>query len=60
MYYGQAVMCIGKFAILHVILVVRIVLCSTMITYAKIRKLDKGKKIVVEEDNQFHLSEDPI
>jgi hypothetical protein len=53
-------MCIGKFAILHVILVVHIVLCNTMTTYAKIRKGEKGKKIVVEEENQFHLSEDPI
>jgi hypothetical protein len=53
-------MCIGKFAILHVILVVRIVLCSTMITYAKIRKVEKGKEIVVEEENQFHFSENPI
>jgi hypothetical protein len=50
----------GKFAILHVILVVCIVLCSTMTTYAKIRKVEKGKKIVVEEENQFHLFKDPI
>jgi hypothetical protein len=31
-----------------------------MTTYAKIRKVEKGKKIVVEEENQFHLSQDPI
>jgi hypothetical protein len=53
-------MCIGKFAILHAILVVRIVLCSTVTTYAKIRKVEKGKKIVVEEEKQFHLLKGPI
>jgi hypothetical protein len=47
LYYGQAIMSIGKFAILHAILVVRIVLCSNVTTYAKIRKVEKGKKIVV-------------
>jgi len=26
----------------------------------KIEKGKKGKKIVVEEENQFHLSKDPI
>jgi hypothetical protein len=52
-------MCIGKFVILHAILVVRIVFCSTMTTYAKIRKVEKEKKIVVKEENQFHLYEDP-
>jgi len=31
-----------------------------MTTYAKFRKVEKGKKIVVEEENQFHLFEDPI
>ncbi len=49
-----------KICHLHVILVVLIILCSTMTTYAKIRKVEKGKKIVVEEENQFHLSQDPI
>jgi hypothetical protein len=31
-----------------------------MTTYAKFTKMEKGKKIVVEEENQFHLSEDTI
>jgi len=53
-------MCIGKFAILHAIFVVHIILCSTATTYAKIRKVEKGKKIIVEEEKQFHLSKDPI
>jgi len=28
-----------------------------MTTYAKIRKVEKAEKIVVEEENQFHLSQ---
>jgi hypothetical protein len=31
-----------------------------MTTYAKIRKMEKWKEIVVEEESQFHLFEDPI
>jgi len=31
-----------------------------MTTYSKIRKMEKGKKIVAEEEIQFHLSKDPI
>jgi hypothetical protein len=53
MYYGQAIMCIGKFAILHAILVVHIILCSTVTTCAKIRKVEKGKKIIAEKDKQI-------
>jgi hypothetical protein len=42
-------MCTGKFAILHVIPVVRIVFCTNVTTSTKIRKVQKGEKIVVKE-----------
>jgi hypothetical protein len=31
-----------------------------MTTYAKIRKVEKRKKIVVKEEKEFHLSKDLI